>query len=102
MSLLEYVDECMDEVEKLIQRMDYVSPVELGLDRRSAYRLFVNNECIVVRKSEDRTLQYYGGFEYIDTLDRIEFGDYVIYSADDDRVQDCIEHLHEKPLRESA
>jgi hypothetical protein len=95
MSLLDYVDECMDEVEKLVRHMDYVCPVELGLDRRAAYRLFVDSECVVVRKNEDRTLQYYGGFEYVDKEYRTEFGDYVIYTADGDRVSACIQYLLE-------
>jgi hypothetical protein len=51
-------------------------------DRRAAYELWVSEECVVVKKAHDRTLQYYGGYEYIDKSLRMEAGDYVIYFDD--------------------
>lgn len=57
--------------------------------------LFIDDDCVVVRKRNDKSIRYYGGFEYIDDEFRIEFGDYVIYTSDHDRVQRCIENYHE-------
>jgi hypothetical protein len=51
-------------------------------DRRAAYELWVSEECVVVKKAHDRTLQYYGGYEYIDKSLRMEVGDYVVYFDD--------------------
>jgi hypothetical protein len=59
---------------------------QLGLDPRCG-KLFVSPDCIGVYKGNDRTLQYYGGFEYVDIDYRYEFGDYVFYSSHDNRVQ---------------
>ena len=69
-------------------------PEDLGLDRRSGYRFRVNVDemYIAVTKSEDRTLQYYGGFEYVDKEKRVELGEYVFYYSDgEDRISDCID-----------
>jgi hypothetical protein len=51
-------------------------------DRRAAYEIWVSEECVVVKKDHDRTLQYYGGYEYIDKSLRMEVGDYVVYFDD--------------------
>ena len=40
-----------------------------------------------------RTLDYYGGFEYVHKYYRREVGDYVFYLAEDDRVRGHIERF---------
>lgn len=60
----------------------------LGLDPRAAYQLWIGQDFIAVRSSDDRSLQYYGGFEYVDKEFRVECGEYVFYSTDDNRVYD--------------
>lgn len=89
-------EDLLDSVDKLVRAfMDKaveVTAEDLGLDRRAAYRLFITDEVIAVPKGDDRVLQYYGGFEYIDKEYRKELGDWVFYSAEDDRVQDCLDH----------
>jgi len=67
---------------------------DVGLDRRAGYRLWIGEQGIAVPKDSDNSLQYYGGFEYIDKALRREYGDWVIYSAEADRVQDCIDYYH--------
>jgi hypothetical protein len=64
---------------------------DLGLDRRAGYRLWIHEQGIAVPKDSDGSLQYYSGFEYIDKSLRREYGDWVIYAAEDSRVQDCID-----------
>ena len=64
-----------------------VTAEEIGLDRRAAHRLFVTHNAIIVHKKHDASLQYYGGFEYVDKECRKEVGDYVFYTDDDDRVR---------------
>ncbi len=61
---------------------------------RAANRLWIGSDFIAVRKHDDRSLQYYGGFEYVDKEHRTECGEYVFYSTEDDRVQghhECFE-----------
>jgi hypothetical protein len=89
-----------------IDGMEEVLPQDLGLDRRCGYRLYINKEAIAVPAPQDGSLQYYGGFQYIDKAYRTELGDWVIYTIDDQthygfdedndcRVAECIKHYYE-------
>lgn len=93
MSVMDLIEDFNDQINEQLQEMKYVQATDIGLDRRAAYRLWVDDECIVVKKSDDRTLQYYGGFEYVDKDYRTEVGDYVVYFADDERVRGHIDQL---------
>jgi hypothetical protein len=95
MDILTFVDDVNDQLRRIVNAMEYVPADALGLDRRAGYRLFVNDDCIVTDKDGDRTLQYYGGFEYVDKDYRIEMGDYVIYLGDDERVRGCIDSYYD-------
>ena len=61
-------------------------PDALGLDRRSASRIWVGRDFLAVPMNEDRTLQYYGGFEYVDSEYRMQLGNWVFYSIECERV----------------
>ena len=74
-----------------------VTPKEIGLDGRSSYQLFINEDYIAVSKGNRRTLDYYGGFEYVDEEHVTVLGHYVFYSSDDERVQG---HLDEFFMQE--
>jgi hypothetical protein len=80
------------EVTELVRQATEVAPEDVGLDRRSGYRLYLMEDGIIVTKYDDRVLQYYGGFEYVDKEHRFELGKWVFYSAEDERVQDCLDH----------
>ena len=96
--LYELMNEINDKVDQLIdEEFRSVKPEEVGLDTRSAYQLFINEDFIAVRKSGRRTLDYYGGFEYVDEEHVTVLGEYVFYSADDERIQD---HLDEFFIKE--
>lgn len=79
-----------------VATLSEVQPEDLGLDRRAAYRLYVSEEGIAVHKSHDNTLQYYGGFEYIDKDLRHVYGDWVFYEAEADRVNECLAKFEEE------
>lgn len=87
------IDELKGQLEELATELleDAVGQFtakECGLDKRaSCYTLWVSDTWIACVASQDRNLQYYGGFEYVDKGFRQELGDYVIYFADDARVQ---------------
>lgn len=76
-------------------KMKEVSPSLLGLDKRSASRLYINSECIAVNVLEDKLLQYYGGFEYIDFVDKYQVGSYIFYFASSSRVHRCLSNYKE-------
>jgi hypothetical protein len=69
---------------------------DCGLDRRSGYRIWVSPDAVAIPKQNDGSLQYYSGFEYVSKELRREYGDWVIYLAEDSRVQDCIDYYYEK------
>lgn len=64
-----------------------------GLDERCG-TIYIGEDFIATRQS--RSLDYYGGFEYIGKGDRQTIGDYTFYSIDSDRVRDAIEAYEER------
>lgn len=99
MELYELIETIELSVERHINsKMEQISPARdnVGLDPRSADTLYISGDAIAVPKSQDRTLQYYGGFEYVDTEFRKELGDYVFYLYDDDRVAGHIARYFDK------
>jgi hypothetical protein len=95
-NVFDIIEECSDRIDVAVRAMRSGRADEFGLDRRSASLIFTDGEIIVVHESDDRSLQYYGGFEYIDSEFRLHMGQWVIYMRDDDRVQDCIDAFYEK------
>ena len=91
--------EINQKVEAIIDEMREVKPEELGLDKRCAYHLFIDEEYIAVQKSDLKNLRYYGGFEYVDEEHVLAIGDYVFYHAEDERVAG---HLSEYVMQEDA
>ena len=85
------------KVEAIIdEEFREVTPKEVGLDPRAGYNLFINEDYIAVSKGNRRTLDYYGGFEYVDEEHVTVLGDMVFYSADDERVQNHLNEFYEQ------
>ena len=70
-----------------------VTPQELGLDPRAGYHLFINEEFIAVGNGNRRSLDYYGGFEYVDEEHVTVLGEYIFYSADCERIQRHLDNV---------
>ena len=97
-ALRELLSEMNSKVEGLIdEEFREVTPKEVGLDSRAGYRLFINEDYIAVSRGNRRTLDYYGGFEYVDEEHVTVLGDMVFYSSEDERVQG---HLNEFFMQE--
>ena len=79
--------------EDIIADATQVRTSVLGIDARAARNLFVGGDYIAVDKAADGSLQYYGGFEYVDKEYRVELGGYVFYGAGDSRVADHLSRL---------
>jgi glutathione synthase/RimK-type ligase-like ATP-grasp enzyme len=95
-SIYDLIDSVEEKTRRFVNdNMDLVPASDLGLDLRCG-RLFVNEDGIAVSKDGDRSLQYYGGFEYVDKDYRNELGDYVFYTVDDDRVREHVEQYLEQ------
>jgi len=92
------IETLLDTVNNMMQtkvsNMRKFKPDEIGLDYRCG-SVWVDSECIIISKNNDRSLQYYAGFEYVDNIsNRVELGEYVVYidtNEDDERISDVIE-----------
>ncbi len=89
-------DEIDSRVEEIIDSYQEAIPEDLGLDRRSAYRLYVNEDYIAVSSGDRRTLDYYGGFEYVDSDCVFTLGNYTFYGRNDSRVEGHLNTFFEK------
>ena len=86
--LYDLMNEINSKVDRLInEEFREVTPQELGLDPRAGYHLFINEEYIAVGNGNRRSLDYYGGFEYVDEEHVTVLGEYIFYSADCERIQ---------------
>jgi hypothetical protein len=91
---LDFCEQMTEKARELTAQMVEVKASQLGLDSRSFYGVaYVDESAIVVIKDQDRSLQYYGGFEYVDKAYRREVGDYVFYLAEDERVREHLDRL---------
>ena len=71
-----------------------VSADAVGLDIRAGF-VFVSTEEEWIATSNTRSLEYYGGFEYVDQKDRTILGKYTFYDDGSDRVDECIDYYAE-------
>ena len=67
---------------------------KLGLDPRAGSRFYVSENIIAINIAQDRILKYYGGFEYVNDVYRREYGDYIFYLGDCDRVRKHLDKFH--------
>lgn len=96
MDLHEAIEEIQTMSDDVIKEMTQIRPEECGLDIRAGYRLWISEDAIAVQRRNDSTLQYYGGFEYVDKSDRVELGDYVFYLRESDRIYEHISVWEDK------
>ena len=103
MTLRDIEAEVNDTMNKFLNSTIEVSASDLNLDYRAGYGLYIDADyagAIIVEKSRKASLEYYGGFEYINRDLVSEIGDYTIYYADEEsdscRVRDAIASYDEK------
>ncbi len=68
---------------------------QTGLDPRAFSKFWYCHEGIFIFDVSRRSLDYYGGFEYIDREYVKSYGEYVFYSAEANRVQEVLAKLME-------
>ena len=101
-STLDMID-CVNEViERHVRGMDHMTATKLGLDIRAG-RVYVNREEEVIAVECSRSIDYYGGFEYIKEGEgRTTCGSYTFFNTESTRVQECFDHLNEQETEESV
>ena len=96
--------ELQEQIEKLVDQYfedasaQRVSAEDVGLDLRAGY-LFVSTEEGWIASRNTRSLEYYGGFEYIGEDYKVTVGEITFYSADHSRVADAIEYYSDEQQR---
>ena len=81
------------------QSCKQTTAAQLGLDSRAGYTLYVNldDRVIVVSNRNVGTLEYYGGFEYVDKENVTTLAGYTFYRGDEcERVTECLDFFEGK------
>ena len=86
-------------VQKYIEESDCVEIgshglEELGLDFRCG-RILISVDEGFVAAASPRSIEYYGGWEYIDSEYKLDAGDYRFYDREADRVEAVIRYYRE-------
>lgn len=95
-STLDMID-CINEVLERNLRKNFIQvpASDLGLDYRCG-RVYVDVADEVLAVECSRSIDYYGGFEYIKEGEgRTTIGDYTFYTSESSRVQECFDVLRE-------
>lgn len=90
MNIYELIERANELALECLEQAEEVKPEVIGMDKRSAYILRICHDFIAVELKYDKSLQYYGGFEYVDPDYRLVIGEYVFYSCECPRIQDHI------------
>ena len=97
--------ELQDQIDNLIDQYledsdaVRVSAEAVGLDHRAGYVFVSTGEgWIAAVAGNVRSLEYYGGFEYVD--DKLSIGEMTFYSNDSSRVADAIEYFSHKDIEQ--
>ena len=91
MSVFDIIDDASSQIQLLINdQFVKMNAGDCELDSRSG-TVFVSQDCIVIHKSNRRTLDYYGGFEYVDEDCVTVVDEWVVYDVESERVQRAIE-----------
>ena len=92
--------ELQEKIEQMVDQYfedagaQRVSTEKVGLDHRAGY-VFISTEEGWIASRNTRTLEYYGGFEYIGEDYKVTVGEITFYSADHSRVADAIEYYND-------
>lgn len=102
--LLSELEEQMEQLVYAWMEANEVNAADLTnwpLDSRAKPRVaWVSKDIFVVESRSLRTLDYYGGFEYIGAENRSQYGNFVIFSAECERVQRVIAAIFEEDEEE--
>lgn len=91
----ETVEELLTEEFKIVTSKQ-MTDLRAVIDYRALpYRMWYNEETLVVSTSSMGMLNYYGGFEYVDKENRSEYGIYTFFSDEDSRVKRLLDVLND-------
>lgn len=84
-------------VSEYVEKCTRVNADDCGLDPRAGTEIFIGpkHDVLIVNRNRVRSLNYYGGFEYIDSECVRSMSDFVFFTADDKRVVEAIDNALE-------
>ena len=91
--------ELQEQIEQMVDQyfedssVIRVSAEAVGLDARAGY-IFISTEEGWIASRNTRSLEYYGGFEYIGADYKVTVGEITFYSEDHSRVADALEYYN--------
>lgn len=92
MDILEIVENATRDFKDALAELPKVNTRELGLDERAGrVWIDVDNGLIIAGSANVRSLDYYGGFEYVDEGAVTEFAGFKVYDTYDDRVSEALD-----------
>ena len=98
----DFIEAMSQRAYEFVYKMSDATAIQLALDARAfSGRVGVDETAIAVHRDQDRMLQYYGGFEYVDKEYRVEVGDFIFYLAGDSRVQGHLDHFFQREENKS-
>ena len=92
--------ELQEQIEQVVDQYfedagaQRVSAEAVGLDSRAGY-VFISTEEGWIASRNTRSLEYYGGFEYISEEHKVVVGEITFYSNDHSRVAEALEYYHD-------
>lgn len=87
-----YIDEVTEKLAEELRPDLQVPASQIGLDERCGSAWVVDDGIVILRRYRTR-FDYYGGFEYVSSEYVSVIGDYVFYSREDSRIDECFEYL---------
>jgi len=89
-NLLDILPEARKKFQDILDTLVNVPASEIGVDHR-AYHVWVDVDNSQIISSHVREIEYYGGFEYVPTENKVSFMEYTIYMGEGcERVMDAI------------
>ncbi len=105
LDICSFAEEQRQRVEDWVQlntaRLSYEDARKAGLDTRGFAGIFYNEDCIVVEAHGKRSLEYYGGFEYVSEDDTGDLGGYKVYYRNDSRVDETLSSIERLAIEPS-
>ena len=95
--LEQQVEELVNKYLKESEAVRVNAPT-VGLDNRCGYVYVILEEDTIAVKGSTYSIDYFGGFEYMDPCYRTTIGDITFYSGDHSRVRDAIDYYKENTV----
>ncbi len=93
--IVDFLETINSHVDEFLEGFKKVKAADLGLDPRAYYGPIRVSPGAIVIEGNTRSMDYYGGFEYVDASDRKVIGDYTFYMVgeEDSRVRNHLARI---------